>query len=131
MKKIITLILLIIFLLLIKVPKYVELNNLAIIEGISVEYNYGSYFVTLKEIIPTKDDNGIKYSYKYYSYKESSLDNIYKKISNSNKKIYLKKTKYLVTNITKSKKIIKKFNLVDVKIYHNKDSLKKLKSINS
>ena len=83
---IILFIILFIFSLFVKLPKYKELNNLKIIDKITIECdNY-----ILREIIPNKDNNGIEYEYKYY--KERELNN---------NKYYIKKAKV----INKCKKI--------------------------
>ena len=46
-------------------PKYVELNDLAIIRGVGISCGeeVNLYF---QEIIPVKSDNGISYQYEYY-----------------------------------------------------------------
>ena len=55
--------LLIIFLLIpllfINIPPYIELNNLAIIEEIGIKQNKENYTLYLKEIIPIKEELGI------------------------------------------------------------------------
>ena len=53
-------------------PKYVELNDLAIIRGVGISCGeeVNLYF---QEIIPVKSDNGISYQYEYY---QSSVKNI-------------------------------------------------------
>ena len=57
--------LLIIFLLIpllfINIPPYIELNNLAIIEEIGIKQNKENYTLYLKEIIPIKEDNILKW----------------------------------------------------------------------
>jgi len=50
----------------IKIPDYVELNNLIIIDTIIVKEDKNHIKLYLKEIIPTKSDQGITYKYKYY-----------------------------------------------------------------
>ena len=66
MKKLILVIIILLELTLIKVPEYVELNNLAIIDSIAVIEEKNHYTIIMKEIIPIKSDQGIKYEYKYY-----------------------------------------------------------------
>lgn len=123
MKRILVLTILILSLFIIKIPKYIELNNLAIIESMGVNYSKGNYYVYLREIIPYKNDQGVSYKYKYYNFNSNSIDgsilNIEKKI---NKKIYLKKLKLIIINKKQSKKIKKN---IDYKaknyIYTNKN----------
>ena len=87
----------------IKIPEYVENpgevkflyeDNNELVE-IEDENHIKLY---LKEIIPIKSDQGITYKYKYYQEEGSNIKNIIKKIKlNTNKKLYLKKTKKLIT----------------------------------
>lgn len=112
---------------LIKIPTYVELNNLIIVEAIGVECKKDSYKLYFKEIIPTKDDTGITYKYKVYDSDDfDSLDKSYKKIEDkSKKKIFYKDTRYLVTNCTKSDKIINYFKIKPNYIEHTKKNIEK------
>ena len=87
----ITIILMTIF---IKVPKYVELNNLILVDGIGVSCRGETYTLFIKEIIPTKKETGIIYSYKIYEDTNSSINKAYKNIEKKvNKKIYSKRRK--------------------------------------
>lgn len=110
---------------LIKIPEYVELNNLIIVEGIGVQCDSKNYKLYLKEIIPTKDDNGITYKYKLYdSDNFNSLEKAYKKIEEkSKKKIFYKDARYLVTNCNKSDKIIEYFKIDPNYIEHTKKEI--------
>ena len=130
MKKIILIILLLSELLIINIPPYVELNNLAIIEEIGVIKENNQYTLILKEVIPIKDNQGIKYKYKYYQESSPTLINAYKKLKkDTKKKLYLKKAKSLITNISSSNKILKILNIKPSSIIHTKDNiLKKIKS---
>ena len=86
-----------------KIPEYVELNDLAIIENMAVEYKDSRYTVYLKEIIPKKDENGINYDYKYYNASDIDLDDVYKKLkAKTKKKLYYKSVKSLIINLEKS-----------------------------
>ena len=58
MKKILIIILLIPTLF-IKIPEYVELNNLIIIDTIIIQEENNHIKIYLKEIIPTKNNQGI------------------------------------------------------------------------
>lgn len=130
MKKIILIILLLIELLIINIPPYVELNNLAIIEEIGVIKEHNQYTLILKEVIPIKDNQGIKYQYKYYQESSTTLINAYENLKeDTKKKLYLKKAKSLITNISSSKEILKILNIKPGNIIHTKDNIfKKIKS---
>ena len=65
MKKYIFIIIILFLSLFLKIPKYIELNNLKIIKSISCDEKY--YY--LEEIIPTRDDNGIEYHKKIHKVK--------------------------------------------------------------
>lgn len=77
---IIIFIILFIFSLFVKLPKYRELNHLKIIDKITVTCN--TY--KLREVIPTKDDNGIEYEY---------INHIEKNINKN--KYYIDRAKYV------------------------------------
>lgn len=127
MKKIIPIILILISLLFIKIPNYVELNNLAIIEKIGIQYQEKEYTIWLKEIIPLKAEQGIDYEYHYYKGSASSLKKALQQIErNTKKKIYLKKTKLLVTNLTNSKPTLKFFKINPKRIQHTTKDVNKV-----
>lgn len=124
MKKIILIFIIIIELFIIKIPKYVELNNLAIIEDIIVEYKNNQYTIQLKEIIPIKENQSISYKYKFYQETSSSITNAYKKLEkNTKKKLYLQKAKSLKTNIISSNKILSELNIKPKIIIHSNSIL--------
>ena len=123
-KKIILILILIIELILIKIPPYVELNNIAIIEDIAVEKRNNHYTIILKETIPIKGDQGISYKYKYYKKTASSIEKAYNYLKKeTKKKLYLKKAKSLYTNIKTSKEILKKLNIKPNNIIHTNKNL--------
>ena len=113
-----------------KIPEYVELNNLAIIEGVGVSYNNNHYTIYLKEVIPTKDDLGINYKYNYYKEDGKIIKTTLKKLQKkTKKKLYLSRAKFLITNKKTSNKILKDLNLNIKYIYHTNNNIyKKLKS---
>jgi hypothetical protein len=78
-KTIILFIILFIFSLFVKLPKYRELNDLKIIDKITIYCDKTIY----REIIPTRDDNGIEYNYKYH------------KVKKINNKFYIDKAKII------------------------------------
>ena len=98
MKKLILIIIIIIELLIIKIPPYIELNNIAIIEEVTIIKQDNKYHLTLKEIIPTKAEQTIKYKYKTYESTGTSIKNALSNIK-TKKKLYLNKAKSLTTNI--------------------------------
>ena len=124
MKKLFIIIIIILGAYIFKIPKYNELNNLAIIESIAVEYDGTNYTLYLKEIIPTKNDQGIKYNYKYYQAKDKTIESSYKKIkTKTKKKLYLKRCKFLITNIHNSENIIKILSIRPEIIYHEPNNI--------
>ncbi len=129
MKKIILILLVVLGAFVIKIPKYVELNNLAIIEDVGISYQEGKYYLYLKEVIPTKDDNGISYKYKYYEGVDEELMDSLKQIKGkTKKKLYLKKIKYLITNLDKTDTAKEVLQINPKYILHTKkEILKELK----
>lgn len=89
------LLILLIILLYFLVPKYNELNHISIIKYIGIEKYDDKTIYYLKEIIPYKENNNIKYKYKIYT--GNSIEEIEK---NQNKKLYLNKAKFIITNKT-------------------------------
>lgn len=75
MKKIIMIILIIGLLIVVKMPKYVELNNLIIIDEIHVDC-LDEYNLKFREVIPKRDNNDITYKYKYYYGKGNNYKDI-------------------------------------------------------
>lgn len=100
MKRIILLVIIIFIVsLLIKIPKYCELNNLIIIDRIKIICNSDMINVSLREVQPIKGDNGITYKYNYYNKKVDNIRELKNTYYNSyHKNFYYDKTKYLITN---------------------------------
>ena len=90
MKKIIIIIIIIIGYFLI--PDYEELNNIVLIDKIIIKRKSNKYNVVLREKYLTKEDNNLRYKYKYYYNTIENIKNINKIY---NKKFYLKKAKYI------------------------------------
>lgn len=120
-KNILIIISVILISLIFNIPKYRELNNIHIIEGIGINCINDKQIVYLKEIIPEKDDSGIEYKYRYYTY--------HNKINNN--KIYLKGTKYIITNCINTSNFINTYNLNPKYIYHTNKDIKKELSKNT
>ena len=119
MKKLLLIAIIVLELSIIPIPQYKELNNLAIIEDIKVIKTRNKYTITLKEIIPIKENNGINYKYKYYQDSSNTIkDAIYKLNNKTKKKLYLKKVKSLTTNIINSNNIIKELDIKPKTITH-------------
>lgn len=129
MKKALIILFFIIIGIIIKIPEYEELNNLAIINSIAINTNNNKVTIIIKEIIPKKNDNGIDYEYKYYKSNASSLEEAFAKIkTKTKKKIYLNKCKYLILDNTTSKDIITTLKIKPKYIIHtNKDINKYIK----
>ena len=104
-----------ILLLSIFVPKYIELNDLIIIDKIEIIYS-DKYYIRLREILPIRDNNGIKYTYKTYNYKFNSIDEM-TNFFNHKKRFYFNKVKSLYINIP-SDKIRKALHIKPKIIYH-------------
>lgn len=127
MKKNIIIILLIFLTNIFFVPKYNELNNLAIIDNIGVSFKEDNYTIYLREIIPTKDNNKMHYEYKIYDVTTNNLDIALHLLQTKTKKqLYLKKVKSLIIN-TESDKITSKLKIKPKVIYHTNNILKTLK----
>ena len=120
-KNILIIISVILISLIFNIPKYRELNNIHIIEGIGINCINDKQIVYLKEIIPEKDDSGIEYKYRYYTY--------HNKINNN--KIYLKGTRYIITNCINTNEVINTYNLNPKYIYHTNKGIKKELSKNA
>lgn len=126
MKKFFLILLIFFELLVIKIPKYVELNDLAIIEEIFVEEKSNQYTLVLKEIIPLKDNQGISYKYTYHQATSSSLEKALQQIkNNTKKKLYLTKTKSLITNVKSTSKILNTLQIKPKTITHTNNVLEK------
>lgn len=131
MKKIIMVILILIGTYIFKIPEYRELNDIAIIEGIGVEYDGYNYTLYLKEVIPVKGAQGIDYEYKYYKEQASSIEDAYEEIvSNTKKKLYLNRCKFLVTDLYTTDDVMDYFDINPTTIYHDMDNIyDKLKNL--
>lgn len=134
MKKIIALVVLIItFGFIIKIPEYHELNDLAIIQGVGVEYENNSYTVYMKEVIPVRSDMGIDYEFKYYEGESSDLEKAVERVQDkTKKKLYYNKVKFLVTDIENSDYIKDVLKIKPRNVYHPAGDIKEhLKKTNS
>lgn len=74
------------------IPKYNELNNIILIDKITIKHIGNKYNIILREKYLTKEENNLKYKYKYYYDTIENINNINKLY---NKKFYLKKAKYI------------------------------------
>ena len=127
MKKILLYTIIILELSLIKVPEYIELNNLAIIEEIGIIEKNNKYTIILKEIIPIKSNQGINYKYKYYKETASTVNKaLTNLIKQTKKKLYLNKTKSLITNMITTDKTIKALAIKPKTIIHTNDNINEI-----
>ena len=119
------LILLLLPIFIFKIPKYVELNDLAIIQGVGYSCHDGNKILYLKEIIPIKGDAGLEYQYEYYQEQGEKFNDLVQKIENhTKKKIYLSKVKFVVTNCDISKDVEEELKKEDIKIYYVESDIK-------
>ena len=119
------LILLLLPIFIFKIPKYVELNDLAIIQGVGYSCHDGNKILYLKEIIPIKGDAGLEYQYEYYQEQGEKFNNLVQKIEeHTKKKIYLSKVKFVVTNCDISKDVEEELKKEDIKIYYVENDIK-------
>lgn len=103
MKKIIISTIILILLFIYIVPPYNELNNIMIIDTIKVEKINNKYNISFREVIPNKSNNSINYDYKYHKVTTKSINKAISLIEKKeNKKLYLSKVKFLITNINPS-----------------------------
>lgn len=119
------LILLLLPIFIFKIPKYVELNDLAIIQGVGYSCHDGNKILYLKEIIPIKGEAGLEYQYEYYQEQGEKFNNLVQKIEeHTKKKIYLSKVKFVVTNCDISKDVEEELKKDDIKIYYVGNDIK-------
>lgn len=132
-KKIILIGVLLLFSLLLPLGEYVELNDLAIIRGVAVGCGEEEVQLYLKEVIPVKVEQGIKYQYDFYQATGKNITRSYQRITDkTKKKLYLRKIKFLVTDCKTTEHIMDELHLKDIKIYHvQEDLLSTLKKVNS
>ena len=112
MKKIIIQVLMIsIFLMLIPIPKYKELNHLVLVNKINITCTNNYINGTIFEIIPIKEDNGVEYKEKKYYTKGKSLEELKINLENqTSDKFYYKSIKKIKTNCNR-KEIEKTFHI--------------------
>ena len=77
-KYLILLFIIIIVSLFIRIPGYNDLNNIIVIDKINIKCIDGKYHISLREISPIKEDNGLSYKYKYHYEIINNLDDLNK-----------------------------------------------------
>lgn len=113
MKKIVLLLIFfsILTILLLDIPKYNELNNISIIDKITINCSDNNYNVTLREVTLHRKDNGITFRYSYY---KNDIKNIYQLKNNYldkyHKVFYYDKVKVIDTNCNNSDEFKNIFN---------------------
>ena len=112
MKKIIIQVAIIsLFLTLIPIPKYKELNHLVLVNKINITCTNNYINGTIFEIIPIKEDNGVEYKEKKYYTKGKSLEELKINLENqTSDKFYYKSIKKIKTNCNR-KEIEKTFHI--------------------
>ena len=112
MKKIIIQVFMIsIFLVLVPIPEYKELNHLILVNKIKIICTNNNINGTIFEIIPIKEDNGVKYKEKKYYTKGESLEELKINLENqTSDKFYYKSIKKIKTNCNR-KEIEKTFHI--------------------
>lgn len=109
MKKRILFLILFIILLFLPKPNYIELNHLAIIDSVKITCS-DDYTLEIREVIPTKSDNGIEKDYKKYSATCKELNICLEEIKNTtSKKIYYQGVKKIKTNCHNRDEVIRLF----------------------
>lgn len=94
MKKII--LILIIIIISFYIPKYNELNNIRIVDKITIECKNNNYNITLREKYISKEDNNQTYKYNYFIITTNNMKNIGEISSEKyHKTFYIKKAKYI------------------------------------
>ena len=90
--------------------KYEELNNLAIISNITIEYKDDTFIVVMQAMMPQKKENKVDYDYKYHSSSNKSLNKAFSNIiDHSPKKIYLRRVQNVIISYKEREKIMKSF----------------------
>ena len=112
MKKIIIQVFIIsIFLVLVPIPKYKELNHLILVNKIKIICTNNNINGTIFEIIPIKEDNGVENKEKKYYTKGKSLEELRMNLEKqTNNKFYYKSIKKIKTNCN-IKEIEKTFHI--------------------
>ena len=97
-------------LILLPKPEYVELNHLIIVDTIEITCKNLNYQVTITEMIPKKEEDGIHYEKKQYKKKGKNLKIIKKELQKeTTNKIYYKSLKKIKTNCKEKKELKKIF----------------------
>ena len=100
-----------IFLVLVPIPEYKELNHLILVNKIKIICTNNNINGTIFEIIPIKEDNGVKYKEKKYYTKGESLEELKINLENqTSDKFYYKSIKKIKTNCNR-KEIEKTFHI--------------------
>ena len=114
--KLLIFILTFIILIIIPIPNYVELNQLVLLDSITVTCSSKNYEISVKEIIPKKEDNGIKYDYKTYKASGGNLLSAKKVLEKDiSKKIYYQGIKKITTNCSNTEEIFTTFSIKKTK----------------
>ena len=116
MKRVLFLFLFVLLLQYFFVPEYRELNNLVVIDKIRVLKKEEGYTISLREVVPKRENNGIQYSYEYYHYQVARLEDFYQDMRQK-KRFYFRKVKSLSSNMN-TDEFRYRLNLHPKTIYH-------------
>lgn len=93
------------------INSYHELNHIIIADYIQLKCNNSSYHLIVREVLPTKDDDGIVYRHKKYSVDGNHVDLLISKIEKKEHKVvYYNKAKIKYINCSKNIKLNHKSN---------------------
>ena len=105
------------------VPSYVELNDLALIQSMNITCLDSNYMVTLYEVLPKKEDNGIQYDHQSYKKEGKDFTSIKASLEMEiPKKIYYQGIQKITTNCSDISMALKTFSLDSNKIKIERNS---------
>lgn len=103
------------------VPKYNELNNISVIDKITIKCRDNYYDINMREVTLLRKDNGITFRYDYYKNKIKNINKIKENnLDKYHKVFYYDRIKSIDTNCS---------NVDDFKkIFNNNINIKRIKS---
>ncbi len=104
-------------LLLLPIPDYVELNHLSLITSMDIKCYSNYYEVSIEEVTPKKEDNGIEYQYHTYQASGDNLLSVKEKLeADIQQKVYYYGIKKVTTNCSNPKQVLDVFGIPSKKI---------------
>ena len=123
MKRILIILIFLSFLtiLIFDIPKYNELNNISVIDKVTIKCSDNYYDVNMREVTLLRRDNGITFRYDYYKNRIKNINKIKENnLDKYHKVFYYDRIKSIVTNCS---------NVDDFKkIFNNNINIKRIKS---